>query len=323
LSNCTMECLRTLATSLESNNSNILEENEKNIARDFRAAAFSMTTLYKSAIEAQKKSFDSGYSTALHDILNFIQQGVSNGHAQDDHGMTIGKVLDFAEARLEAIGAQEDDIQSDNDKTVKGHRVLQKSQEHASQVRAEMSSTTPTTTKEKSPPASQPPPPLSSKRDRSTTPMIRSASSSPNIRPQPLPLPRRAANANAAIKSRSRSHPSTCSPFNNNNSNSNTPISPTLPFAFTVPETVQFPESTFTDGGVPYLGLGKRRQVPEAENAFGIGFGPPVTNTQSGRTQRRRVRHGHGQVQSNAQQYSSRMDVEEDMGRERKRVARR
>lgn len=75
----------------------------------FPAAAQALTMLYRSSQKASKRHFDAGYATALDDLLSVIQHGVSAGPdpnlpASDvEGGMTIGRVLDWIEARQEGL----------------------------------------------------------------------------------------------------------------------------------------------------------------------------------------------------------------------------
>lgn len=96
----------------------------------FPAAALSITTLYRSSRKNAKKAYNSGYAQACQDMLNFIQQGVSASSTLgfpdesqaspsstvDGGGMTIGRVMDFTEARLDAIKALEEDEDEDEEK---------------------------------------------------------------------------------------------------------------------------------------------------------------------------------------------------------------
>lgn len=93
---------------------------------DFVAAALSITTLYRSSRKNAKRAYNAGYATACQDLLNFIQHGVSaggsamaepsNGTAVDGGGMTIGRVMDWTEARLDAIRAVEEDEDEDEER---------------------------------------------------------------------------------------------------------------------------------------------------------------------------------------------------------------
>ncbi|KIJ55361.1 hypothetical protein M422DRAFT_151801, partial [Sphaerobolus stellatus SS14] len=89
--------MKTLANSLP-NSANT----DKQLMDNFKAAALSITTFYRSSLDASKLAYTSGYSTCLHDILQFIQAGVSvSGNSGEE--LTIGRVMDWLEARSEAI----------------------------------------------------------------------------------------------------------------------------------------------------------------------------------------------------------------------------
>jgi hypothetical protein len=218
--------------------------------------------------------------------------------------MTIGRVMDFLEARLEAISSQEEDVQSDDDKTVK-HLAPTPNNSRAS--------ISPDHVKEKSPPVLQAP---LSNRNRSLTPTMQFTTTSPNLRAQALPLPRR-------TKGRARSKESniTAIPFSQS-AIGNANISPSS-FSFTVPDPFHRPEPVTVESSGSYHGLGKRRHPAELENAFSL---PVAPTSQSARNHKRRAKHGHGQGQgTNTVQPHHRMEVEDDglSGRERKRLARR
>ncbi|KAI0696168.1 hypothetical protein BC835DRAFT_1226175, partial [Cytidiella melzeri] len=94
--------LTNLATSLPTSN---LVNAEKDLLNNFKAAALSITTLYKSSLRTSKRAYNSGYAAACQDLLLMIQQGVSAGESSDPNGsgMTIGRVMDYLEARLDAL----------------------------------------------------------------------------------------------------------------------------------------------------------------------------------------------------------------------------
>ncbi|KAG6877285.1 hypothetical protein C0993_008842 [Termitomyces sp. T159_Od127] len=80
----------------------------------FPAAALSITTLYKSSRKTSKRAYTAGYAAACQDLLSMIQQGVSaSSHGPNpggsEGGLTIGRVMDWTEARLEAIKAREEE----------------------------------------------------------------------------------------------------------------------------------------------------------------------------------------------------------------------
>lgn len=92
----------------------------------YSAAALSITKLYRSSRKTSKRAYNAGYGAACQDLLNFIQQGVSTsdvgtalaGTSQtvDGGGMTIGRVMDWTEARLEAIRATEEEEDEDEER---------------------------------------------------------------------------------------------------------------------------------------------------------------------------------------------------------------
>ncbi|KAG6889442.1 hypothetical protein C0992_005162 [Termitomyces sp. T32_za158] len=101
--------LHTLVSSLPT-----APHNTEELTNNFRAAALSITTLYKSSRKTSKRAYTAGYVAACQDLLNMIQQGVSaSSHGPhpggSDGGLTIGRVMDWTEARLEAIKAREEE----------------------------------------------------------------------------------------------------------------------------------------------------------------------------------------------------------------------
>lgn len=89
----------------------------------FSAAALSITKLYRSSRKTSKRAYNAGYGAACQDLLTFIQQGVSASdlgtdalHAVDGGGMTIGRVMDWTEARLEAIRATEEEEEEEEER---------------------------------------------------------------------------------------------------------------------------------------------------------------------------------------------------------------
>jgi hypothetical protein len=70
-----------------------------------KAAALSITNLYRSSRSTSKRAYNSGYAAACADLLQMIQQGVSDSETPP----SIGRVMDWVEARLEAIRAREEE----------------------------------------------------------------------------------------------------------------------------------------------------------------------------------------------------------------------
>ncbi|KZT05098.1 uncharacterized protein LAESUDRAFT_737657 [Laetiporus sulphureus 93-53] len=107
--------LNILANSLPPSN---LANAEKDLTNNFKAAALALTTLYRSSRRTSKRAYNAGYATACQDLLLMIQQGVSAGDSSDStgHGMTIGRIMDYIEARLEAIKSREEEEDEDEEK---------------------------------------------------------------------------------------------------------------------------------------------------------------------------------------------------------------
>jgi hypothetical protein len=81
------------------------------------AAALSITTLYRSSRQTSKRAYNSGYAAACQDILSMIQQGVSAGgdHA-GENPMSVGRIMDWVEARCDAIKAREEEEEEEEQK---------------------------------------------------------------------------------------------------------------------------------------------------------------------------------------------------------------
>ncbi|KAF9642683.1 hypothetical protein BDM02DRAFT_3072110, partial [Thelephora ganbajun] len=93
--------LNTLANSLPNSN---LAKAEKDILNNFKAAALSITTLYRSSRQASGRAYNAGYVSACQDILSMIQQGVSaGGYHPGENPMSVGTIMDWVEARCDAI----------------------------------------------------------------------------------------------------------------------------------------------------------------------------------------------------------------------------
>ncbi|KAG2139829.1 uncharacterized protein EDB93DRAFT_1162658 [Suillus bovinus] len=119
--------LNGLAKSLPAAN---LEKAEKDLLNNFKAAALSITTLYRSSRHASKRAYNAGYATACQDLMSMIQQGVSTGGvalsgSSNPPGdvMTIGRIMDWIEARMEAVKAREEEEDEDEDREKEKERV--------------------------------------------------------------------------------------------------------------------------------------------------------------------------------------------------------
>ncbi|EUC55281.1 DUF4588 domain protein, partial [Rhizoctonia solani AG-3 Rhs1AP] len=73
-----------------------LETAEREMSLDFKAAAQSLATLFKSSKQSVKHAHDAGYAACLQDMLQIIQSGVS-----EDSGVGVARVMDWAEGQLD------------------------------------------------------------------------------------------------------------------------------------------------------------------------------------------------------------------------------
>ncbi|KAH0834255.1 hypothetical protein J3R83DRAFT_11611 [Lanmaoa asiatica] len=111
--------LNGLAKSLPVSN---FEKAEKELLNNFKAAALSITTLYRSSRHTSKRAYNTGYAKACQDLMIMIQQGVSaGGIAPSDHHahsgeMTVGRILDWIEARMEAVKSREEEEDEDEER---------------------------------------------------------------------------------------------------------------------------------------------------------------------------------------------------------------
>ncbi|KAG8215500.1 hypothetical protein J3R82DRAFT_9145 [Butyriboletus roseoflavus] len=118
--------LNGLAKSLPASN---FEKAEKELLNNFKAAALSITTLYRSSRHASKRAYNAGYAGACQDLMIMIQQGVSaGGIAPSDHNvhsgeMTVGRILDWIEARMEAVKSREEEEDEDEEREKERERA--------------------------------------------------------------------------------------------------------------------------------------------------------------------------------------------------------
>ncbi|VDC03860.1 unnamed protein product [Peniophora sp. CBMAI 1063] len=102
--------LNTLASSLPPSSN---AATEKALLDDFKVAAASVTKLYRSSLKASKRTYNKGYADACQEILQMIQHGVSD---HEDAAVHVGRVMDWLEARLDALKAREEEEDEDEDR---------------------------------------------------------------------------------------------------------------------------------------------------------------------------------------------------------------
>ncbi|KAH7882504.1 hypothetical protein F5I97DRAFT_1960983 [Phlebopus sp. FC_14] len=112
--------LNGLAKSLPASN---FEKAEKELLNNFKASALSITTLYRSSRHASKRAYNAGYAAACQDLMLMIQQGVSTSGNTDrmpqgssSGDMTIGRILDWIEARMDAVKSREEEEDEDEER---------------------------------------------------------------------------------------------------------------------------------------------------------------------------------------------------------------
>ncbi|KAJ7098348.1 hypothetical protein C8R44DRAFT_834932 [Mycena epipterygia] len=273
--------LNSLVSSLPSHSLNA--SSEKELLDNFKAAALSITTLYRSSRHASKRAYNAGYAAACRDLMEMLQLGVSDSHTlvtdrnEEQAGMTIGRVMDWVEARLDAVRCREEE-EDEEDERERGS--------HSSAPNASGSHRPSAPPRKPSP---SPPP------SRATA-----GPSSPQRSSMPLKPTR--------ILSQPKPNPPPTVPVS---------IPPT---EFHVPMSFPFLENV----PPPVTGSKRRHAVMMMPPPTSSPQSTPSSSSSPAPMQRRRTRstrglfpHNHGQV------IDSMMDVEEDGGRERKRVARR
>ncbi|EPS93401.1 hypothetical protein FOMPIDRAFT_162716 [Fomitopsis schrenkii] len=292
--------LNNLASSLPPSN---LAKAEMDITDNFKAAALSLTTLYRSSKRTSKRAYNAGYAAACRDLLNMIQQGVSAGDSSgsDGQGVAIGHIMDYVEARLEAIRSREEEEDEDEEK--ERERAGGATGSGPTKPASAGTATAPVVAP-KHPPATPAQIPSSTATARLkemaavTPPTPYTPSTFTNTSATPSPL-----NINRAVKSRLYAKdPSIIS-------------APPSPFSFEPPTTTVLSPPTEFD--VP-VGSKRRHNIMALDS-------PTPTPTEGGPSTRRRTRSARGAALAASQEQNlmgDAMDVEEE-GRERKRVARR
>ena len=99
-----------------------------------KAAALSITNLYRSSRSTSKRAYNSGYAAACADLMQMIQQSVSDSSGSETQP-SIGRVMDWVEARLEAIRAREEEEDEEDEEGAASRREKEgQSQSHQAQA---------------------------------------------------------------------------------------------------------------------------------------------------------------------------------------------
>ncbi|KAI0944186.1 hypothetical protein AcW1_001950 [Taiwanofungus camphoratus] len=344
--------LNMLANSLPTSN---LANAEKDLTNNFKAAALSLTTLYRSSRRTSKRAYNAGYATACQDLLIMIQQGVSTGESTDTdgRGMTIGRIMDYIEARLEAIKSREEEEDEDEEKEKERERAKSDGNVGPSSTKGSggataskvpnLSTDTSGAVKSKELPCAAPPTPHTPSLFPSTQTHLSSPSPSPS----------------SALRLSSTQHPQSLSlqktsktrlfALSNGKESSIVSAPSGAPFTFDAPSTAILSHAS-TPIDVPSLfpsptanisetnvGSKRRHNVMMLDSTVPpVGSDVPAGAASSGNSAtagRRRTRSARGaalgslqhhiQDQNQTHQTAEAMDIEEEGGRERKRVARR
>ncbi|KAH9837547.1 uncharacterized protein C8Q71DRAFT_906563 [Rhodofomes roseus] len=307
--------LNNLANSLPPSN---LAKAEMDLTDDFKAAALSLTTLYRSSKRTSKRAYNTGYAAACQDMLVMIQQGVSAGDSSDSdgQGMAIGRIMDYIEARLEAIKSceeedDEDEKERERERSKPGTSTAAPAKPAPPLVAAKPAAV--------SVPTPTPTPSAVSARSRDLAPLAPPTPYTPstlsaNSIAASSPSPLQRANKSRLYAIATAKDPSILS------------ASPP-PFAFDTPATAVLSPPTGALDISTDVSVGSKRR----HNVMMLDSPASQTATESGPSTRRRTRSARGAaLASNAQALhihdqnagTDAMDIEED-GRERKRVARR
>ncbi|ORX34463.1 hypothetical protein BD324DRAFT_636028 [Kockovaella imperatae] len=79
-----------------------LADAERDMGDKFRAAALSITNLYKSSLNYTKQAYHAGYAACLADVLSTVQSSIAGSQ---DATQTLSRLMDWAEARETAMAA--------------------------------------------------------------------------------------------------------------------------------------------------------------------------------------------------------------------------
>ncbi|KAI9060341.1 hypothetical protein FKP32DRAFT_1595418 [Trametes sanguinea] len=297
---------------------------EKELTNNFRAAALSLTTLYRSSKTASKRAYNAGYAAACHDLLNMIQQGVSTD-VDAGREVTIGRIMDYIEARLEAIKAREEEEDEEEERAAKAGPSAPKPKPH---------SPTLPPTRARDPVVTAPPTPYTPSTMDSARPYVAPALASPT----PAVMPLRP--VSAPIQPLPRASKSRLIPSVNPKDLSSVPLpsSGPVPFSFSPPPVtdVTVPAmSAVTPSADPApatpltMPMKRRREVLNTDAGAPAVSAAADTGAGAGSgagTSRRRTRSWRSTADQSGAQHQhvagEAMDVEEE-GPQRKRVARR
>ncbi|KIN98263.1 hypothetical protein M404DRAFT_1005401 [Pisolithus tinctorius Marx 270] len=331
-----MESLEGLAKSLPGSG---LEKAEKDLLNNFKAAALSITTLYRSSRNASKRAYNAGYAAACQDLMVMIQQGVSVGGIAPSTSdnplsgeMSIGRILDWIEARVEAIKAREEEEDEDEEREKERDRTRAGPQTSRTDPNKDTNNASvsfpphPTASSSKPSDLTSAPTPLTP-HSPSISNLTHPITSSPSIPTRSNPLFQRSVKSrpSSARKDISIDTPSmSClpTPLASSENVSRTPIFPSMHPPF--PSIPQGDIAAGTKRRHTVMMMLDSAVPPTVVDVSSSSAGAnTVSSTQGNPRRRTRSQRSAHHVQGQAHTTSTdSMEVEED-GRERKRVARR
>lgn len=217
--------LSSLSTTLQSpSSSDARLDAEQALTRDFRAAALVLTQFYKSSLHTSNQAYSAGYKACLEEIQGHIQASLSVPHhgvegdesnSSENAGRTLGRLMDWIEARQEAFKLQAEDEQEDQQREQQAHRskcdnAAQSSSSSSSKAAASASQQQQRSTSAAAGPSSSraPSPPTEAEAMEESTGSLRSELSSAAAQQQPsVRSKQRDALVEAVNRARSRNTP--------------------------------------------------------------------------------------------------------------------
>ncbi|RDB18305.1 hypothetical protein Hypma_000494 [Hypsizygus marmoreus] len=334
--------LHTLANSLP----NAQQNAEKELSNDFKAAALSITTLYRSSRKNAKRAYNAGYAAACQDLLTMIQQGVSLNAAGTSHdveggGMTIGRVMDWTEARLEELRSREEEEDEEEEREKEKESGRARAAATVTIVRNDKAAKANVTTASAPPCKDNQPPslptPKSPHSHLNAQPPSEPSSPSPpppgsTLRPIQRPMRPRGP-AKGDVTASYGSPLGEGAEFINDGISSVPPASVPLsdiPIPIAAGAKRRHAVMMMLDSSTPPVAIGSSSTTYPSSTGAGNNTNS-VTHGSGSVTSRRRTRSTRNLALQQSQNQnivlsqaaSEAMDVEEDGGRERKRVARR
>ncbi|PYH46784.1 uncharacterized protein BP01DRAFT_355179 [Aspergillus saccharolyticus JOP 1030-1] len=157
-----MDSMRSLNTSLPS--STPRPQPPEQLLQSFKAAALSVTNLYKNAVFEQAQAKQAGYQEAIEDLLHFLDR--ENLGLCDGEGW---KVRQWATERSDGIGAHSDDDEVEKQTRGTTPAAVRKAQPESEPTRQATKSTSPSVDEPRAPPPQASSPPSSPPSSESNT----------------------------------------------------------------------------------------------------------------------------------------------------------